>query len=99
MFVRAEVYETDLTKIRKGQRATIVSEYGGFKGEIHGTVKDIGLQIGQRTLSEGASNPTSDDNARVVDVSIRIAKEDSPKVAGVTNMQVRVTIDLSSGKI
>lgn len=99
MFVRAEVYETDLTKIRKGQRAALVSEYGGFKGEVHGTVEDIGLQIGQRTLSEGASNPTSDDNARVVDVSIRIAKEDSPKVAGLTNMQVRVTIDLSSGKI
>lgn len=99
MFARAEVYETDLTKILKGQRATLISEYGGFNGKIHGTVEDIGLQIGQRTLSEGASNPTSDDNARIVDVSIRIASEHSPKVAGLTNMQVRVTIDLTSSKI
>lgn len=95
MFARAEVYETDLTKIRKGQRATVVSEYGGFKGDVHGTVETVGLQIGQRTLSEGASNPTTDDNARVVEVSIRIDSRDSPKVAGLTNMQVRVTIDTS----
>lgn len=98
MFVRAEVYETDLTKIRKGQRATVVSEYGGFQGKVHGTIEAVGLQIGQRTLSEGASNPTTDDNARVVEVLIRIDPKDNPKVAGLTNMQVRVTIYLTSSK-
>ena len=98
MFVRAEVYETDLTKIRKQQRATVVSEYGGFQGKVHGTVEAVGLQIGQRTLSEGAANPTTDDNARVVDVLIRIDPKDNPKVARLTNMQVRVTIDLTPSK-
>lgn len=94
MYVRAEVYETDITKIAKGQRATILSEYGGFDGEIQGTVDTIDPQIEPRTLSEGNDNPMTDENARVVNVSIRIDQEDSPIVAGLTNMQVRVTIDL-----
>ena len=45
-------------------------------------------------LSTGNNNPTTDENARVVNVSIRIDPDDSPIVAGLTNMQVRVTIDL-----
>ncbi|KAI9134308.1 HlyD family efflux transporter periplasmic adaptor subunit [Acaryochloris sp. CCMEE 5410] len=94
MFVQAEVYETDVSKVRKGQRAKILSEYGGFEGEIQGVVDDVGLQIDPRTLSTGNNNPTTDENARVVNVSIRIDKDDSPIVAGLTNMQVRVTIDL-----
>lgn len=94
MYVLAEVYETDIAKINKGQRATILSEYGGFEGEIEGVVDDVGLQIDPRTLSTGNANPTTDENARVVNVSIRIDKDDSPIVAGLTNMQVRVTVNL-----
>ena len=94
MYVLAEVYETDLTKIRKGQRSAIISEYGGFEGDIKGTVQDVGLQINPKTLSEGNANPTSDDNARVVNVTIKIDPQDSAKVAGLTNMQVRATIAL-----
>lgn len=94
MYVLVEVYETDITKINKGQRATILSEYGGFKGEIQGVVDDVGLQIDPRTLSTGNNNPTTDENARIVNVYIRIDQDDSPIVAGLTNMQVRVTIDL-----
>jgi len=94
MYVLTEVYETDITKIKEGQRATILSEYGGFGGKIQGVVDGIGLQIDPRTLSEGNTNPTNDENARVVNVSIRINNTDSPTVAGLTNMQVRVTIDL-----
>ncbi len=94
MFVQAEVYETDIGKVKKGQRATILSEYGGFEGEIQGVVDDIGRQIDPPTLSTGNNNPTTDENARVVNVSIRIDQDDSPIVAGLTNMQVRVTVNL-----
>jgi HlyD family secretion protein len=93
MYVRAEVYESDLPKVRKGQRANIISEYGGFEGEIYGTVENVDLQVGQPTLSEGKNNPTTDDNSRVVQVSIRIDPKDSLKVSGLTKMQVRVTIE------
>jgi HlyD family secretion protein len=45
MYAIAEIYETDVGKIRVGQRASIISEHGGFAGAVHGTVDHIGLQI------------------------------------------------------
>lgn len=96
MYAIAEVYETEITKVRLGQRATITSEYGGFEGGIQGTVDHIGLQIGARTLSSNSSDPTTDETTRVVEVKIRISPEDSAKVANLTNMQVRVEIDVES---
>ena len=98
MYALAEVYETDIGKVRPGQPATIVSEYGGFEEEIGGTVEHVGLQIGHQTLSEGSENPTTDENARVVEVKICIDPDDSDKVSSLTNMQVRVEIDTASGK-
>ncbi|BAY81625.1 hypothetical protein NIES267_11020 [Calothrix parasitica NIES-267] len=94
MYVIAEVYESDILKVEAGQKATINSEYGGFEQEITGEVEKIGLQIGQTRLNQGQNNPTTDVNARVVEVKIRIDPEDSPKVASLTGMQVRVEIDI-----
>lgn len=96
MYVTAEIYETDIVKIRPGQKVTINSEYGGFKGEINGAVERIGLQIGKSRINQDQNNPNTDINARVVEVSIRLNPEDSQKVAKLTGMQVRVKIDVSS---
>ena len=96
MYAIAEVYETDIAQVRLGQTAVITSEYGGFQHEIQGIVDHIGLQIGQRQLSEGSTNPTQDENTRIVEVKVRITPGDSQKVASLTNMQVRVAINVSS---
>lgn len=96
MYAIAEVYETDIVKVRPGLQATITSEYGGFGGEIRGKVDEIGLQIGKTRLNQDQSNPTNDVNARVVEVKIRLNPQDSPKVAALTGMQVRVKIDTDS---
>ncbi|MUH01018.1 HlyD family efflux transporter periplasmic adaptor subunit [Scytonema sp. UIC 10036] len=93
MYAIAEVYETDIAKVRLGHQATITSEYGGFQGELKGKVDGIGLQIGKTRLNQDQTNPTTDVNARVVEVKIRLNREDSPKVAALTGMQVRVKID------
>ena len=95
MYAVAEVYETDIGKVKIGQPATISSEYGGFEGKLTGTVEHLGLQVGARQLSESAQDPTQDENSRIVEVKIRIDPEDSKKVAGLTNMKVRVEIDNS----
>ncbi|MEM9152093.1 MAG: HlyD family efflux transporter periplasmic adaptor subunit [Cyanobacteria bacterium P01_F01_bin.3] len=92
MIVVAEIYETDITKVSVGQAATVDSEYGGFEGTLRATVSHVGLQIGARGLSDGSSNPTTDENQRVVEVRLQIDPEDSPKVSTLTNMQVRVEI-------
>jgi len=95
MYAIAEVYETDVLQVQAGQPATVTSEYGGFTGALRGTVDQVGLQIGARGLSAGSTNPTTDENRRVVEVHIRIHPDDSPKVDSLTNMQVRVDIDTS----
>ncbi|MEL6911136.1 MAG: efflux RND transporter periplasmic adaptor subunit [Cyanobacteria bacterium J06598_4] len=92
MYAIAEVYETDIAKVRIGQPATISSEYGGFAGELNGTVEHLGLQVGAKQLSQGSQDPTQDENSRIVEVKIRIDPADSQKVAGLTNMKVRVEI-------
>ncbi|MEA5505885.1 efflux RND transporter periplasmic adaptor subunit [Halotia wernerae UHCC 0503] len=94
MYAIAEVYETDIVKVKLGQPAIITSEYGGFSGELRGKVEQIGLQIGKTRFSQDQNNPTNDVNARVVEVKIRIDSKDSPKVATFTGMQVRVRIEI-----
>ena len=94
MYAIAEVYETDVGQVKVGQKATIVSEHGGFEGELQGTVDHIGLQIKKQDVLE--SDPAADKDARVVEVKVRLDPEDSNKVAGLTNLQVRVKIDLST---
>ncbi len=93
MYAVAEVYETDISKVKIGQPAVISSEYGGFDGKLKGTVEHLGLQVGGKKLSESAQDPTQDENSRIVEVKIRINPEDSKKVAGLTNMKVRVEIN------
>jgi HlyD family secretion protein len=94
MYAIAEVYETDVARVRTGQRVTLSTEYGGFKGKLQGTVQNIGLQIGRKTLQSAADagGPNVDQDARIVEVKIRIDPKDSPKVATFTNMLVQATI-------
>ncbi|ELS00789.1 ABC exporter membrane fusion protein, DevB family [Xenococcus sp. PCC 7305] len=92
MYAIAEVYETDVSKVKVGQRATVISEHGGFEGTLQGTVDHIGLQIKKQDVLE--SDPTADKDARVVEVKVHLDSQDSNKVAGLTNLQVRVRIDL-----
>lgn len=95
MYALAEVYETDVGQVKVRQPATIVSEHGGFDGKLQGTVDHVGLQIKKQDILE--SDPAADKDARVVEVKVRLDPEDSEKVAGLTNLQVRVKIDLDRG--
>jgi HlyD family secretion protein len=95
MYVMAEIAEIDINKIRQGQTALIASEYNSFAGEIRGTVSQIGLQVGRKQTQEAAgNNPTTDKESRIIAVKIEIAPADSPKVAKLTNMQVRVRLPI-----
>lgn len=89
MYVVAEVYQTDIQKVRLGQRATITSD--AFAGTLKGTVEQIGLQIFKRDVL--STDPLADTDARVVEVKVRLDPTDSQKVAGLTNIQVNVLIN------
>ncbi|MBD1215128.1 MAG: ABC exporter membrane fusion protein [Dolichospermum circinale Clear-D4] len=92
MYVVAEVYETDITKVRLGQTVIITSE--AFTGKIKGTVADIGLQVGRQNIFN--TNPGSNTDNRIVDVKIRINNlADNQRLSTLTNLQVQALIQIS----
>lgn len=86
MYAVAEIYETDITRVRRGQRARITSS--AFTEELSGTVAHVGLQIRKNDVLN--TDPAADTDARVVEVKIRL--DDSEAAAGLTNLQVKVEI-------
>lgn len=94
MYAIAEVYESDIVRVRPGQVAKIETDYGGFEGELTGLVNNVGLQIGRRSLQEETDGgPNLDQNARVVEVKVKLTPGDSQKVSQFTNMLVKVSIE------
>ena len=93
MYAVAEVYESDIAKVRLGQKATLTSQNGTLPKTLHGTVEQIGLQIGKKDVTSNF-DPAADVDARVVEVKIRLAPADSLLVASLTNMQVQVMIHI-----
>ncbi|HEY9744097.1 MAG TPA: HlyD family efflux transporter periplasmic adaptor subunit [Coleofasciculaceae cyanobacterium] len=90
MVVVAEVYESDIAKVRLGQRVTIESEGKAFEGELRGSVSEIGLQIGKKDVL--STDPAAAVDARVVEVKVRLNPKDSKRVAGLTYSKVIVEI-------
>jgi HlyD family secretion protein len=86
MYVVAEVYETDISKVKVGQLATIMSS--ALPGKVQGTVEQIGLEIGKNDVLD--IDPAANTDVRVVEVKIRL--KDSHKFAGLTNLQVKFAI-------
>lgn len=92
MYVVAEIYQTDIEKVRVGQQAKITSR--AFSGELKGTVTHVGLQVDKQNVFD--ANPGADTDRKVVEVKIRLNDpEDSQRVAGLTNLQVEVSIPIN----
>jgi HlyD family secretion protein len=90
MIVIAEVYESDISKIKIGQKATIISQNQTFPGEIQGEVYHIGQQIGKKDVLD--ADPAADVDARVVEVKILLDRQSSQQVSSLTYAQVLVKI-------
>ena len=88
MYVVAEIYETDIGKIKVGQKATIQSE--AFEGEITGKVDRIGLRIAKNDVL--GTDPAAKTDVRIIEVKIKL--DNSQKVAALTNLQVRVKVEV-----
>jgi HlyD family secretion protein len=90
MVAIAEIYESDIGKIKMGQTAEITSETGAFTGKIRGTVSQIGLQIAKKDVLN--TDPAADADSRVVEVKITLDPSDSNPVRGLTNSKVEIKI-------
>ena len=86
MYAVAEVYETDITKVKVGQLAKIRAP--AMDQELAGKVERISLKVGR--LDAVGTDPIAKTDARVVEVFILL--DDSEAVSRFTNMQVKVEI-------
>ncbi|MBE9175732.1 HlyD family efflux transporter periplasmic adaptor subunit [Synechocystis salina LEGE 06155] len=93
MYVRAEVYETDILNVKKGQRAYISSP--ALSSNLEGIVESVGHQIGRRDILD--NDPVADIDARVVEVNIRLLEESQNEIdlSRLTNLKTRVIIETS----
>ena len=90
MYAVAEIYESDIKEVKNGQNVQITSD--SFPGELKGTVERIGLQVKKQNVIN--TDPSANIDNRVVEVRIRLDPTSSQKVTGLTNLQVKVAINI-----
>lgn len=90
MYVIAEVYESDIGKVRSGQQVRIFGD--NLPIELQGIVDRKGLQVRRQNVIN--TDPVSNIDNRVVEVHIRLDEASSQKAATLTNMQVKAVIEL-----
>jgi HlyD family secretion protein len=82
----AEVYESDINRVKLGQSVTLVSENGGFSGSLAARVIRISPQVRQRAVL--STDPTGDADARIVEVRVRLDPDDARRVRSLTGLKV-----------
>lgn len=82
----AEVYESDIGRIRLGQSASLISENGGFSGKLKAEVLRISPQIRQRDVL--STDPTGDADARIVEVRLALDPADAKRVQQLSGLKV-----------
>ena len=86
MYVVAEVYETDIGRVKVGQRATMKTP--ALDEALTGMVERIGMKVGKLDVLD--TDPVARTDARVVEVEIKL--DDSARGAALSNLQVEVAI-------
>ena len=87
MYAIAEVYETDIGRVRLGQSARVSSR--ALSEALTGVVEHIRLQV--RKQDETGTDPAARKDARIVEVEILL--DDPEPVAGLSNLQVDVVME------
>lgn len=87
MYAVAEVYETDIARVRPGQKANISSVALG--SVLTGTVETIHQKVAK--MDTIGTDPAARKDARIIEVEIRL--DDSTQVAGLSYLQVDIVIN------
>lgn len=85
----AEVYQSDISKVRPGQRVRVTSD--SIPGELIGTVERVGSLVRRQTIVN--TDPSANIDARVVEVHATLDDASSQKAAKFTNLQIEVVIE------
>jgi HlyD family secretion protein len=87
MYAVAEVYESDINRVKAGQRATVSCD--AVTEKLTGKVDRIGMRAVKNTVL--SPNPASFSDARVVEVKVLL--DEPQKVIGLINARVTVSIE------
>jgi HlyD family secretion protein len=90
MYAVAEVYQSDINKVRSGQRVRVTGD--SLSGELQGTVDWVGMQVQRQNVIN--TDPSENIDAKVVEVHVQLNEASSIKAANLTNLQVKVVIEL-----
>ena len=82
----AEVYESDIGRVRLGQTVTLTSENGGFSGSMEAKVLRISPQVRQRQLL--STDPTGDADARIVEVRLALSPAEIQRVRQLAGLKI-----------
>ncbi|GDZ92480.1 heterocyst specific ABC-transporter, membrane fusion protein DevB-like protein [Planktothrix agardhii CCAP 1459/11A] len=88
MYAVAEVYDSDIPKIHSGQIATITAD--ALPEPLKGTVEEVGLRVKKQSALD--IDPTTNIDARVIEVRVKLDDISSKKAGSLTNLQVKVKI-------
>ena len=89
MYAVAEVYETEIARVKLGAAATVISP--ALPHELHGHVDRIAMRV--RKIDALGTDPAAKTDARVIEVEVRLDEADSAIAAPLTQLQVEVTIE------
>ncbi|WP_051188690.1 ABC exporter membrane fusion protein [[Leptolyngbya] sp. PCC 7376] len=85
----AEVYQSDIQKVKLGQSVTVTSS--AIAEPLRGTVTRIGSEVLRQSVVN--TDPSVNIDARVVEVYIDLNEESSQRTAKFTNLQVQAVIE------
>jgi len=88
MYAIAEVYQSDIQKIRLGQSVLCTSE--AIPEKLKGTVERIDRKVRRQTVIN--TDPSKNIDDRVIEVHIKLDQASSQIAANFTNLQVQVEI-------
>ncbi|MEB3348419.1 MAG: HlyD family efflux transporter periplasmic adaptor subunit [Cyanobacteriota bacterium] len=91
MIVTAEVYQTDMARIRQGLGATIRAD--GIEGSLRGTVYQLVPQVQRQSIFAG--EPGENQDQRVFEVKLRLDPQvlKNSRIGYASNLQVNVIFD------
>jgi len=92
MYAIAEVYESDISRVRPGQSVKVLSD--SLPKSLNGTVEYVALQVKKQNVVN--TDPSANIDGRIVEVKIRLDPLSSQKVAPYTNLQIRAVINTVS---
>ena len=90
MYGVVEVYQSDVNKIRVGQKVKITSN--SLPSELQGTIDRVGIRVKRQNVIN--ADPTSNIDDRIVEVHVALEPASSHKAAKFTNLQIQAVIGL-----